>query len=176
MEVQESQGFSFFQPIFVARYWPLHRGGLLQIRTCPLATNCTYRAPLCAVWASPSCLPVEKRRKKKGCSLAALGSEMEVTGWWGHLVTHKLARNVSVSPNQMSNVCHKLLKCAFPRTALLEINPKEISEKCRRTQVKDINQSGVYSSKKKKKTLNVHHRRSVYKLWHSFIMENHGCH
>lgn len=48
----------------------------------------------------------------------------------------------------MSNVCHKPLKCVFPRTVLLEIDPKEISEKCRRTYVKNIRCSGVYYSKK----------------------------
>lgn len=42
---------------------------------------------------------------------------------------------------------YKHLKCAFPRTALQEIDPKEISGKCRRTYVKDINQSGVYNGK-----------------------------
>lgn len=42
---------------------------------------------------------------------------------------------------------HTPLKCIFPRTA---IDLKEISEKCKRTYVRDINHSGAYYSKKKK--------------------------
>ena len=58
-------------------------------------------------------------------------------------IANKWTWKVSIPQNQMSDVCQKPLKCAFPRTALLEINPREISEKRRRTYIKDINCGGV---------------------------------
>ena len=70
-----------------------------------------------------------------------------MTDGYSHLVNNKFTWNISVSQNQVSSVCHKRLKYAFPRTALREIDPKEIPEKCRRTYVKDTNQSGVYNGK-----------------------------